>query len=191
MREIWKNVVGFEDWYEVSSYGRVRSVARTLVRKDREGIVRYKSRLLSICQRKITGHCYVVLSRQQIYYTRYVHRLVLEAFVGPCPDGMEACHDPDRTPSNNNLNNLRWDTHKENWKDSLRHGTAYLEGPKEFANKGSSHSMAKLNESQVLMIRKLYATGNFTQAELADLFGLNGGNATISVIVNKKVWTHI
>jgi hypothetical protein len=53
---------------------------------------------------------------------RYVHRLMLEAFVGPCPTGHQAAHcDGDR--HNNVLTNLRWATRKENEADKLRHGT--------------------------------------------------------------------
>jgi hypothetical protein len=48
------------------------------------------------------------------YRTHKVHRLVLEAFVGPCPDGMECLHSPDATRTNNRLDNLRWGTHQDN-----------------------------------------------------------------------------
>lgn len=56
------------------------------------------------------------------YSTFQVHRLILEAFVGPCPAGMEACHN-DGNPINNRLDNLRWDTHISNMQDMARHGT--------------------------------------------------------------------
>lgn len=55
-------------------------------------------------------------------HQRYVHRTILEAFVGPCPEGMECCH-ADGDPSNNKLENLRWDTRISNIRDSMRHGT--------------------------------------------------------------------
>ena len=55
---------------------------------------------------------------------RYVHHLVLEAFVGPRPEGTECCHG-NGIRSDNRLCNLRWDTHKENYADAVRHGTAY------------------------------------------------------------------
>ncbi len=51
-----------------------------------------------------------------------VHRLVLETFVGLCPDGMEACH-RNGDPGDNKLSNLRWDTHENNMLDAVRHGT--------------------------------------------------------------------
>lgn len=52
------------------------------------------------------------------YY--FLHRLVLETFVGPCPEGMESCHYPDTDPKNCSLKNLRWDIHKENIQDKKR-----------------------------------------------------------------------
>lgn len=51
-----------------------------------------------------------------------VHRLVLEAFIGPCPDGMVGCH-TDGDPLNNRLDNLRWDTPSNNNRDKRAHGT--------------------------------------------------------------------
>jgi len=54
---------------------------------------------------------------------KLVHRFVLETFVGPCPEGMEARH-LDGNPANNRLSNLCWSTHKENVRDQYKHGTA-------------------------------------------------------------------
>jgi hypothetical protein len=51
---------------------------------------------------------------------KFVHRLVLEAFIGPCPPGMEACHYPDPSRQNNHVGNLRWDTKQENAHDRYR-----------------------------------------------------------------------
>lgn len=51
----------------------------------------------------------------------YPHRLVALAWIGPQPDGMEVCHN-DGNPANNEVSNLRWDTHSENMKDVRRHG---------------------------------------------------------------------
>src|SRR5262245_39281520 len=60
------------------------------------------------------GYVRVNLVGDGVNVSRAVHCLVLEAFVGPCPPGMEACHFPDSNRANNNLSNLRWDTHIEN-----------------------------------------------------------------------------
>lgn len=69
------------------------------------------------------GHlnvCLYYLAPDQKVNAR-IHSLVLEAFVGPRPDGMEGCHN-DGDPANNHLANLRWDTRAANNQDTLRHG---------------------------------------------------------------------
>ncbi len=53
---------------------------------------------------------------------QYVHRLVLETYVGPCPDGMEALH-KDGNPSNCHVSNLEWGTHQKNMRDKRLHDT--------------------------------------------------------------------
>jgi hypothetical protein len=78
------------------------------------------------------GHLRVPLFRDGKAVRRLVHHLVLEAFVGPCPEGMEGCHFPDWNPANNHLSNLRWDTRQGNWRDRKLHGHARRrsEGPR-------------------------------------------------------------
>lgn len=88
----------------------------------------------------------VTLSRNKKSFTRFVHRLVLEAFIGPCPEGMQCCHF-DGDPQNNNLDNLRWDTPEGNAADSIRHGT----------NAGERNGMAKIDKAKVIQIRSEYA----------------------------------
>ncbi len=66
------------------------------------------------------GYLFVCLRKNPGEKLCAVHRLVLEAFVGPCPEGMVCCHYPDNNRTNNALKNLRWDTPSENSKDILR-----------------------------------------------------------------------
>ncbi|MDQ1111180.1 hypothetical protein QE418_000628 [Microbacterium testaceum] len=113
MREWWHPVVGYEGAYEVSSRGRVR------------GLPRLDARGRSIRGRVLrpTGRPYLSVSLCQGGRPRtvQVHRLVLEAFVGLCPPGMEALHIDD-VPTNNAASNLRWGTHAENVHDTVRSG---------------------------------------------------------------------
>jgi HNH endonuclease len=111
---------------------------------------------------------------------RLVHRLVLEAFVGPCPAGMECCHFPDRDPSNNALANLRWDTKKANQTDRIRHGTDC---------RGSKHPLARLTEESVRAIRMEYAAGGITQKAIAAKYGVD--KDCISLVVTRKSWKHV
>lgn len=117
MDEEWRPVLGYEDYYEVSNLGRVRSVPR----KDRRGS-KWQGKLRAGVPQGKYGHVGVMLYRHSRGEKKYVYRLVLEAFVGPCPPGCEACHS-DGDTANNALCNLRWDTHQANMNDAVNHGT--------------------------------------------------------------------
>jgi hypothetical protein len=109
----------------------------------------------------------------------YAHRLVLEAFVGPCPAGMEACHFPDRNPANNRLENLRWDTKTENAADADRHGTR---------PRGSRHGVAKLTETAASEIRRR-SNGGESRCSLAIEFGVCP--ETVRRIAKREAWLHV
>ncbi len=113
----YRDVPGFPG-YRVGDDGSVWTCKRK-GGNDRAAGKRGSWRLLSV-HRTRTGYCLVNLDVDGRNHVRQVHRLVLEAFVGPRPDGMEACHYPDSDKENNRLTNLRWDTHDENAKDRYR-----------------------------------------------------------------------
>lgn len=124
--ESWLPVAGYEGCYEVSNLGRVRSVARKLEYRGRGGPA-FRS-WPSCILRQVpldSGHLRVTLaSAEHVKRTVSVHTLVLTAFVGPRPDGMECCHGDD-DPANNHVGNLRWDTKSANQLDCVRHGNHY------------------------------------------------------------------
>lgn len=76
-----------------------------------------------------------------------VQRLVLEAFIGPCPKGCEASHE-DGDPTNNHLDNLRWRTKNDNCKLKTTHGTNFTRGN------------CKLTEEDVLTIKARVNSGD-------------------------------
>lgn len=114
--EEWRAIPGWEGHYEASSLGRVRSLERV----DSAGR-RVRGRVLSPSVRR-SGYLHVLLWRGGRSETRYVHRLVTLAFVGPCPETLEVCH-LDGDPGNNRIENLRYDTSSANHLDAVRHGT--------------------------------------------------------------------
>lgn len=120
--EIWKPVVGFEDTYEISSEGNLRSLDRVIggPRGDRT----WKGRPVRGNVGGAGGYRRVALRRGERQQWATFHTLVLEAFVGPRPEGM-MCRHLDGDPLNNRLENLRWGTREENAQDSIRHGTHY------------------------------------------------------------------
>lgn len=108
--EEWRPVLGFEGLYEVSNLGRVKSLPRD---------ARNRGHLLKL--RPSKAYYGAVLYRDGRPRRKLVHRLVLEAFESPCPDGMECCH-RDGNPRNNVPENLYWGTHLQNMQDRVRHG---------------------------------------------------------------------
>lgn len=118
-KELWLPVIGFEGSYEVSDQGRVRSLGRII--RNGDSTRRVKGMLLEGSADR-GGHLRVHLRSSDARTQVYVHRLVLRSFVGPCPDGMEGCHN-DGNPANNSLSNLRWDTQSGNQRDRELHGT--------------------------------------------------------------------
>jgi DNA-binding XRE family transcriptional regulator len=113
------------------------------------------------------GHWSVCLSvpgSRQV--RRYVHRLVLLAFVGDPPLGTEACHN-DGNRDNNRLSNLRWDTRISNVSDAERDGQR--QHP---SIPGERNGRAVLTEEKVSEVRRLLGTG-LTQGAVAKIMGVS------------------
>jgi hypothetical protein len=178
--EIWKAVPGFEGHYDVSNQGRIRSYWRRIGK----GIGNGTEAVLDGQPQKILkpvlsrGYHLVNLYKEGTLYQSAVHKLVLETFVGPCPPGMEGCHNNGK-PKNNCLYNLRWDFPINNSLDRIKHGTS---------GKGEKNAHAKLTEDQVNQIRKMSSHGH-TQEQLGDLFSVCRVN--IHKIIHRKTWKHV
>lgn len=106
---------------------------------------------------------------------RLVHRLVLEGFVGPCPEGCEARH-LNGDGADNRLDNLQWGTPAENAADQAQHGTR----PRK-----ERHGSAKLTEAQVVEIRRRAANGDLHRV-IADDFPVS--RRMVGKIVAGKAW---
>jgi HNH endonuclease len=109
---------------------------------------------------------------------KYVHRLVLETFIGPCPPGME-CRHLNGNCLNNSLRNLCWGTSQANSEDTKRHGRQMA---------GSRFPHAKLKEADIPDIRRLYAEG-WLQCQLARFFDVS--ECMISLVLHGKRWKHV
>jgi hypothetical protein len=109
---------------------------------------------------------------------RYVHRLVLGAFAGPCPAGMEGCHF-DGNRQNNAAQNLRWDSPAGNNADKERHGTKLV---------GSRCPRAKLGETDIPAIFARKASGESASGIARDL-GVQP-DAVVKILAGKR-WKHV
>lgn len=124
-----------------------------------------------------SGHLYLTLCNDSRHVVT-VHTLILTTFIGPCPPGLECCHD-DGNPANNALTNLRWDTPKANAEDRKRHGRQPV---------GAAVNGAKLTEDQVRSIRMRFADGE-KAPDIAHLYKVRVG--TIRFILAGKTWKHV
>ena len=116
--EKWKDVIGYEGYYQVSNLGRVRSVDR-IVRHSKNSTMKQKGRILSLTPRGKCNHLLATLHKDGHRWTASVHRLVLASFVGPCPEGKECLHGPAGV-ADNSVSNLKWGTSSENHYDMHR-----------------------------------------------------------------------
>lgn len=171
-------------------------VSGEFVRKIRMGTTR------NVEWKKVEAWKNIHGKRFQIYlcnnkgqYVKRVSRLILETFVGPCPEGMECCHN-NGNPEDNRLENLRWDTRSNNHLDKIKHGTMPHE---------ACISQGKLTEKQIKQIRKTIEPlppGSCKRAltperrkrakliiKFAEQF--NVSRDTIYSVVNRKHWNHI
>jgi len=178
MMEAWRTAVGWEDWYEVSNLGRVRSLPRMSIAGGYPA--RYKGRVLTSRAGKNGYHVVCFTSPWKKRECRYVHQLVCEMFLGVCPPGLEVCHN-DGTRDNNTVSNLRYDTRSANSLDRHIHGTM----PKH--NRcGSSNGCAVLDEDKVIFIR---TQTQLSVKQLAERFNVHFG--TIYLILANKTWKHV
>jgi len=163
--EIWKDIPGFGGHYQASSLGRIKSKARTVVKRTRWGgtmIQEYPERILSQYTADKTGHVSVHLGVGVAKYTARAHTLILLAFVGPRPDGMECCHN-NGIANDNRPENLRWDSHFNNNQDRRRHGTY---------KKGEDHVMAKFSNDKIVEVHNYLKNGGRGR-DAARLFGMS------------------
>jgi predicted XRE-type DNA-binding protein len=148
---MWIDIINFTNKYEISNIGEIRNKKTGRIlrpSKDGSGYLR-----VGLCK-----------NGKKKYFS--VHRLVLESFLGPCPFDMESCHN-DGDMYNNNIKNLRFDTHRNNNRDKIKHGTIYR--PEYNIEKLPN---VKTNKNQVIEIKKLLAEGKLTQKEISEKLGV-------------------
>lgn len=179
--ERWLPVVGYEGLYEVSDHGRVRSLDRVVERRSGRGPnVRFPQRYAGRMLRPgIASHGYptVSLNGRGKRRSACLHDLVLTAFVGPCPTGME-CRHGDGVQTNPALSNLSWGTRKQNAEDRAAHGTQVV---------GERYPAAKLTATAAREILK--QRGLTSQADLANRFGVSP--STVQAVHDGRTWKHV
>ncbi|MCI7634018.1 MAG: NUMOD4 motif-containing HNH endonuclease [Mollicutes bacterium] len=146
MKELWKDIKGYEGCYQVSNLGRIKSLDR--MTNNQYGEYFMKGRILKNSIIKDKGYCRVSLNNGNGKISKRVHRLVAEAFI-PNPENKPEVNHKDGNKLNNCVSNLEWCTNKENIEHSIRTGL------KKHCN-GCSNSSSKFTEEDIIFIRKNY-----------------------------------
>ena len=123
MQEIWKDIPNFEGLYQISNYGRVKTLEKYIssgIKNNNQ--VRRKSKLLK--QYNKQGYLQVSLSKNHRRYYFNVQRLVAIAFI-PNPNNLPQVNHIDENPLNNNVENLEWCTAKYNCNYGSRNSKIY------------------------------------------------------------------
>lgn len=164
--EYFKDIPGYEGLYRVSQYGRVESLPRSC----KEG------RILKLINHS-NGYYSCGLTKRSIQKQYKVHRLVMMAFRGESK--LEVNH-IDGNKRNNHLSNLEYCTVAQNAKHAFKLGLR--------CNKGANNSFKKLNDNDIINIRKLFIKG-LKDKEIGEMYNVH--LSTINLIRNNKTWTHI
>ena len=169
MGEVWADIPGIDGTYQVSDLGRVRSVPRTYT--DKSGAYRTVRGKILTPKYKEDGHTQVDISSGIVH----VHKLVLLAFQGVCPEGQVRLH-LNGIPDDNRLVNLRYGTRGENIRMDFQAGVR--------SHRGAKNPKAKLSEDVVAAIRSSQAP----TTELMSAYGVS--RTSINDIRARVTWVH-
>lgn len=176
--EIWKDIPGFEEYYEASYSGQIRSKPRLSYngRTFGQRVERIKK------WNKVKGGYYQTpLCTPDVKKPFYVHRLVASAWI-PNPDNKPFINHKDGDKGNNSVPNLEWCTRSENVLHAYRTGL--------MSNQGIKHPQAKLTEQDVLNIRERYAKGE-SSYKIFNSGDYDMSYTNIKDIIAKRTWSHI
>jgi hypothetical protein len=113
MKEIWKDVIGFEGSYQVSNMGNIKSLERE-IKHFRGGLMTLKERILNPCANS-KGYSIAILSKENKRHVKSMHRLVASAFIHNHENKITVNH-KNGIKNDNRLINLEWATVSENVK---------------------------------------------------------------------------
>lgn len=168
MIEVWRDIPNYEGFYQVSNFGRIKSVKRVIIRRNGTK---------NTCQEKVLklntnkGYYYISLFKNGVSKTFGVHQLVLRAFVGVQDKGIEVRH-LDNNPFNNRLENLAYGTKSDNMQDAIKCGSL-------------SRSHTSLTDEQVISI----LSDTRKECEIARAYGIHPG--TVNAIKQRKSFKHL
>lgn len=175
--EIWKDIEGYEEFYQVSNLGRVKSIER-LVDHPKGGKRIVRERFLAVKTNK-RGYLYSSLSKNGIVTNQFNHRLVAFAFISN-PENKPEVNHKNGIKTDNYLENLEWCNRSENEVHARKIGLKKTK-------KGENSNLSKLTDLEAKIIK--YNFKGVTHNDIAILFGIS--KHQVSKIKQGKSWSHI
>ncbi|MCQ9121597.1 HNH endonuclease [Rodentibacter pneumotropicus] len=170
--ERWRPIKEFIGLYEISNFGRVRSISRYVRIGKGERLVEGK-----ILKHNLkSGYPSVCLCNGEVEVYRHIHRLLALAFI---PGFGDVVRHLDGNPLNYSLDNLAWGSYSDNEADKKLHGRTA---------RGETHGVSKLNNNLVRQIREMHKNG-FSQVEIAKAIGI--GRVSVGNVIHGKTWGHV
>jgi hypothetical protein len=171
--EQWRDVISYIGLYQVSDDGRVRSLVRLTAEATASGTRKPKQLLKP--GKNNQGRWQVTLCKDSVTQRFLVHRLVLEAFSGACPDGLSGLH-ANGDYADNRISNLRWGTHA----DAIQTAATCRQ-----ALRGERSGKSSLTDQDVRDIRLSRDTNRVLGARYSV------SNVTVHAIRTRKTWKHV
>ena len=183
--EVWKNVIGYENIYQVSNFGNVKSLDREVAPNNR---VPYWRKGKSCKQSKSnTGYMTVGFTVNNKKVNKYVHRLVAEAFITNFSNYPQVNH-IDCNKANNRMYNLEWCTNSQNHIHATENGLNKLHLHR-VAYSGEENGKSLLTKEQVLEIKQKYIPYKYSAKKLSKEYEVS--ESCITHILNNTSWKEI
>lgn len=187
--EIWKDVVGYEDGFMVSSFGRIMRKEYTWSKPDDNIPIFQKAEIKKLSEAK--GYMSTSFTNLEGRKNIRIHIIVAKAF-HPNPENKTQVNHINGIKSDNRASNLEWSTPSENGKHAYRlglnHVSEYQRKQTSISNSGSNSHLSKLSESDITNIRKMKSDG-LKNIEIAKIFKVH--RETIGNIIRGNTWRHV
>lgn len=186
IEEVWKDIPGYEGYYQISNLGRVKSLARTIdiKLKGKDTRIGIKERILKPQVIQSSGYPYVGLHKECKLKNTLIHRLLMEAYC-PNPNNKPYVNHINGIKTDNRLENLEWCTKSENAIHAIKQGLTPI--PPTYY--GSKNPRSKLKESEVGLIKKILQSNVCSLLYISQMFHVH--KDTIRYIQKERGWKHV